>query len=83
MHCLLAYLKTKEAIPGQVKDIYFTDFSGEHQLLALDKSLLLRCDSLHGPMGGHIAAFGNRDSLLGIQQVLTGTSTNWNELINE
>ena len=81
VHCILAYLKTKETEPGNIKDFYLTNYSGSHQLININKSFLLRADELRSPMGGNIAAFDNSDSLKIIEKRFPGNTVSWNDLI--
>ncbi len=81
VHCILSYLKTKAIEPSKIKDIYLTDFSGNHALINVNKSFLLKAETFKSPMGGNVAAFNNRDSLLKWQQSFAGDIVNWNELI--
>ncbi len=82
MHCILSYLKTKDLEPGDIKDIYFSNFCGDHRLINVNGSSLLRSEGLRSPMGGNIAVFDNRDSLIKIQQRYPGDPVNWNDLKN-
>jgi copper chaperone NosL len=80
-HCILNYLKTKDAAPGNTKNIYFTNYAGNHQLIDVNNAFLLHAQELRSPMGGNIAAFDNNDSLLTIQKRLPGNTVTWNDLI--
>jgi copper chaperone NosL len=80
VHCLIDYLKTNDLQQTEVKDIYITDFSGNHNLINIKQALLLKSDALRSPMGGNIAAFENTDSLKFVQQHYKGVVVNWNEL---
>lgn len=82
-HCILSYLNSREKAPGKIKDIYLTNYCGNHQLINVKKMLLLKSDDLRSPMGGNIAAFDNRDSLLKIQQHYTGNEVLWSSLLNQ
>ena len=82
-HCIISYIKTKAIEPAAIKDIYFSNFCSTHQLINVNKLSFLKADALRSPMGGNIAAFDNRDSLLQVQQRVAGTIVNWNELIKE
>lgn len=81
VHCILSYLKTKDIEPGNIKDYYLTNYSGTHQLIHVQTALLLKADELRSPMGGNIAAFDNKDSLLIIQKRFPGNTIAWNDLI--
>ena len=81
--CLLHFIKTTEVAGENIKKIYFTNFSGNHQLINIDNVLLLKAEELRSPMGGNIAAFDNKDSLANMQQRFTGITVNWNELTKQ
>ena len=82
-HCILSYLKMTTKEPASVKDIYLTNFCGDHRLINVHNSSLLKSDELRSPMGGNIAAFDNRDSLLKIQQHYHGEIADWNLLVKQ
>ena len=81
VHCIVAYIKTKDVEPGNVKDYYLTNYSGTHQLINVNTVLLLKSDGLRSPMGGNIAAFDNVDSLATIQKRFPGNTLTWNDVI--
>ena len=81
VHCILSYLKTKGITPGNIKDIYLSNYSGNHQLINVHTALLLKAEELRSPMGGNTAAFDNSDSLNIIQKRYPGNLVNWNDLI--
>mgnify|MGYP003513015243 FL=1 len=81
VHCILAYLKTKDVEPGNINNYYLTNYSGSHQLINVQTALLLKSDALRSPMGGNIAAFDNKDSLVSIQKRFPGNTATWNDLI--
>lgn len=80
MHCVLSCLRTGELGPGSIKDIYLTDFCGSHRLMNANVSSLLKSNELRSPMGGNVAAFESRDSLIKIQKRYPGDTVNWEEL---
>lgn len=80
VHCIVSYLKTKEVTSNRVKDIWLTNYSGNHQLINVNKSFLLKSNDLKSPMGGNIAAFDNPDSLMKIKQRYTGELVNWKDI---
>lgn len=83
VHCIVSYLKTKDVEPSKIKDVYLTDFCNHHPLINVKKSFLLKSEDLRSPMGGNIAAFDNRDSLLKIQKRYPGNPVNWDELLTQ
>ena len=82
-HCILSFLKTKAIEPANIKAIYFTDFCGNHQLVNVNNTTLLKSEQLRSPMNGNIAAFDNKDSVQKAQGNFPGTIVNWNELVKE
>jgi copper chaperone NosL len=80
VHCILNYLGTKDVESKEIKNIYFTNYSGIHQLIDVNNALLLNAAELRSPMGGNIAAFDTKDSLLTIQKRFNGTIVAWSSL---
>lgn len=80
-HCILAYLKTKDLAPGDIKNTYLTNYAGSHQLIEVNNAFLLSSAELRSPMGGNVAAFDNKDSLLVIQKRFPGNEVTWNDLV--
>lgn len=83
MHCILAYLKTNEIATEDQKDIYVINFSGNHQLINVNQSFLLKSETFRSPMGSNIASFENKDSLLLLQKSFPGNIVVWNELLKQ
>ena len=81
VHCIVAYIHAKVGEPGSTKDIYLTNYTGNHELINTSKVFLYKADELRSPMGGNVAAFDNNDSLRIIQKRLIGVTVNWNDLI--
>ncbi len=81
VHCILAYLKTKEVKPGNIKDFYLSNYAADYQLIHVNAALLFKADDLRSPMGGNVAAFDNKDSLQTIQKRFPGNTISWNDLI--
>lgn len=80
MHCILNFLKTNDVKAGDIKNIYFANYSGNHQLVDANTALLLKAEELKSPMNGNIAAFDTKDSLLAVQKLFSGTTSTWNEI---
>jgi copper chaperone NosL len=80
MHCILAFLKNKEIDSKEIRDIYFTDFCGDHALMNVNGSLLLQSADLRSPMGGNVAAFTNKDSLSIVQKRFPGGLVQWSDI---
>lgn len=79
-HCILSYLKAEGFDKNSVKDIYFTDFSGDHSLIKVKEAFFLSSDKLQSPMGGNVAAFSKSDSLEKAKSEFGGTTVPWNVL---
>lgn len=80
MHCLLSFLRSSMIEKEQVKDVYVTNYSGDHQLINAQDAMMLKSDELRSPMGGNIAAFNNNDSMAAVMKKFPGNAVNWNEL---
>jgi len=79
-HCILSFIKTGALPAADIKDIYLVDYCGKHELINVNKSLLLKSAEIRGPMGGDIAAFENPDSLSKTGEHYKGIHTNWIEI---
>jgi len=79
--CLINYLHTQDVSPENIKNIYLSNYAGTHQLIDVNNAFLLRADGLRSPMGGNIAAFDNKDSLVSIQKRFPGNIITWDELV--
>ncbi|MHB8259206.1 MAG: nitrous oxide reductase accessory protein NosL [Bacteroidia bacterium] len=82
-HCFLAAQKKDKLNEHEVKEIYFTDYLGKHELIKQEKSFFLKSEELKSPMGGNVAAFSNFDSLKKYSEILHGEEVNRNLLGNE
>ncbi|MBL0183409.1 MAG: nitrous oxide reductase accessory protein NosL [Chitinophagaceae bacterium] len=80
MHCLLSFLRSSMIEKEQVKDVYVTNYSGDHQLINAQDAMMLKSDELRSPMGGNMAAFNNNDSMAAVMKKFPGNAVNWNEL---
>jgi len=82
-HCFWAAQKKGDLNKQEIKEIYFTDYSGKHELVKQEKSFFLKSEELRSPMGGNVAAFSNFDSLKKYSAILHGEEIKWNQLENE
>ena len=64
----------------EISDIYFTDFDGKHELIAVSHALFFKSDQLNSPMGGNVAAFSDKQGLQKVSQQFNGTELSWSEL---
>ncbi|MEI6087435.1 MAG: nitrous oxide reductase accessory protein NosL [Bacteroidota bacterium] len=81
--CMIAYLKTKELASSEIKHIYMTNFTGNHQLIDVDEAVMLQSDQLRGPMGGNIAAADQIDSINKMKDKFPGNHLLWSEIIKQ
>ena len=80
LHCLLKDISSETISKANIKEIYFTDFCGQHNLINCEEAYFLSSDKLMSPMGGNIAAFKSQDSLLLVQKKYMGNQILWNEI---
>lgn len=79
--CLINYLNTKDVEQSNIRNIYLTNYSGNHQLLNVNTAILLKSNNIRSPMNGNIVAFDAKENLLKAQQVIQGNIINWKDLI--
>lgn len=82
-HCILSFLQNNGVDHKDVKEIYFTDFSGTHSLIKADQAFFLKSEALKSPMAGNIAAFASKDSLNKINTEYKGAMITWSELYQQ
>lgn len=79
-HCIISFLKTRQLNNSDIKDIYLTNFCADHGLIDVRTAVLLQSETLHGPMGGNVAAFDDSGNLQKIQHQFPGNIISWKEL---
>jgi copper chaperone NosL len=79
-HCLLSFIHSGTVEKKNIDKVYFTDFTDKHGLIRAEDAMLLQGDFFRGPMNGHIAAFGNIDSMRKMAEQYNGTVVNWQQL---
>lgn len=80
IHCVLGYVKENSNAKNEIKDIYLTDYNGNHAFIKASEAHLVKSVELRSPMGGNIAAFSNVDDMNTTMEKFKGESINWNEL---
>ena len=75
-----AWLFKKNIKKNEIKDIYLTDYNGNHAFIKASEAHLVKSVELRSPMGGNIAAFSNVDDMNTTMEKFKGESINWNEL---
>ena len=79
-HCVLSFLRDAKFLNEKNYAVYFVDFSGNHSLMPVSKSLFLKSEALRSPMNGNVAAFNNSDSLQMAFDKYAGSKLTWSEL---
>lgn len=81
LHCLLAEIEEENTDVTKIKDVYFTDFCKGHGLTIAPNSFYLSSDKVKGPMGGNVAVFSCRDSLLSYKGQFGGEEIAFGDII--
>lgn len=76
--CLKNYLMQEKDIP--VKKLYLSLSTGTHQLIEVNKAIIIESEWIRGPMGGNIAAFPHTDSISANLKT-NGKIISWNEFM--
>ncbi|MBZ5857106.1 nitrous oxide reductase accessory protein NosL [Flavihumibacter profundi] len=77
LHCLISYKKENHLTDKDIAGIYISDYAGSGQLVRAGEAFYASGESIHGPMGGNIAAFlhaDDRNKYLGEQKAV---ATDW------
>ena len=80
IHCVLGYVEDNSNAKNEIKDIYLSDYNGNHSFIKASEAHLVKSEELKSPMGGNIAAFSNADDMNTTMEKFKGESINWNEL---
>lgn len=80
IHCLRAFLKTKELDAAAEKDIYLVDFTGDNSLVKANEMFLLQGGEIHAPMNGDVIAFKYSDSMKLMAEKLKAVPISWEQL---
>lgn len=79
IHCMLAYMREKKTTAGD--RFFVSDYSAPHALLPTKNLIFVKSESIKSPMGGGIAAFGNKTEAEVLQKEKKGEILTWEELI--
>jgi copper chaperone NosL len=81
-HCVIAFIKEKQkVVPADIRDIYISDYSGDHRLVNVNEMHLYNSEELRSPMGGNIAAFSSLDSLHKYMANMKGERVIWDDIV--
>ncbi|MBL7896779.1 MAG: nitrous oxide reductase accessory protein NosL [Bacteroidia bacterium] len=78
--CLLSDIKDGAVKSEDVKDIYLTDFCQNHELINHKNALFLKSEEFKSPMGGNVAAFSQRDSMVHYKKSINAEEVNWSNI---
>ncbi|MEP6711652.1 MAG: nitrous oxide reductase accessory protein NosL [Ferruginibacter sp.] len=79
-HCIVGFLNSKKVTQQDIGEIYFTDFTGAHELINVKNAYFLQSPSFKSPMNGNIAAFSNEDSLINMLPRFRGNKISWENM---
>ncbi len=80
MACLFSFTKSNEIDIKIIKDIYLTDYSGNHSLINAKMAFIVSSMKISGPMNGRLAAFSTEQFSQEFIKHKTGTLHNWEQL---
>lgn len=83
LHCMLSYVKVDGKDSHTGTKFFVADFSSDHALLNASQGFYLQSAALRSPMGGNIAAFSVKDSLVVAEKFFQGQNVTWKTLIDE
>jgi len=78
--CAMSFLKEHPDIHQSLKEIYFSNFSGTHSLIASASAFVLKSENLRAPMGGMYTVFSNMEDLNKVKQAYPGSVMDWSEM---
>ncbi|MBS1947394.1 MAG: nitrous oxide reductase accessory protein NosL [Bacteroidetes bacterium] len=79
-HCLMSFLHASEVKQGEIRDIYFADFTDNRHFIKAGEAVFFQSDSLATPMNGNIAAFTNTQTLQQAMKNHDGKILHWNDI---
>lgn len=81
IHCIVAFMHDK-ANETQHAKLYFVNFDDGHNLIPLEKVLLIKSNQLHSPMNGDMAAFNNSVEAKQAIEKYAASIVDWHELVS-
>lgn len=81
-HCLAAF-RSEKMDSSDVKDVYFVNFSGPHNLVNGNNVILVKSEELRSPMGGNTAAFEKEAEANATMNKVNGEKISLQDLYNE
>jgi copper chaperone NosL len=79
-HCILSFLHADAVDKKEIAAVYFTDFTGDHQLVNATEAFFLQSELFQSPMNGNLAAFRVEDSMKKMEIQYTAARINWDQL---
>jgi copper chaperone NosL len=81
IHCIVAFIHDK-ANETQNAKLYFVNFDDDHNLIPLEKVLLIKSNQLHSPMNGDVAAFNTSVEAKQAIEKYAASIVDWHELVS-
>jgi copper chaperone NosL len=81
--CAMSFIDSKPDPSFTVREIYFTDFSGKHDLIESKNAIFLKSETLKAPMGGNFVCFTSLDSLKKVMKEYPGSIARWDDIKNQ
>lgn len=78
MACMLHYMKENKS--QEISALYVNDFISENILIDATNAFFIRGEQIESPMGGHIAAFKNKDAAQPFLQKYGAEEITWQRL---
>lgn len=81
LKCAIEFTNENKEISAQIKDIYASNYSGNHSLINVKNAHFYSSVDLRSPMNGNIASFDNLDSLTLLMKDKVGQQVEWNNIL--
>jgi len=82
VECMAGYTRTYlEVNKGEKIKVYVTDYAMPGKLVAGESAVYLSGDAIKSPMGGHLAAFENKENGAALQEETGAVWKSWEDLI--
>lgn len=80
-HCMLGFINANIIDNDNIKETYLVNFEEPHDLIAANRVILLKSETLHSPMGGNIAGFSDQNKVKEASRKFIGEQLTWNSLL--
>ncbi|GAB4117969.1 MAG: hypothetical protein OHK0057_09540 [Thermoflexibacter sp.] len=80
VNCLANFMISKDIREGDIKNVYFADFTKPNTIIEKEKAYFLQSDKIKSPMASGIAVFSSKRDLEKAITIFEGKQVNWGEL---